>query len=123
VVRRKATTYLAAILVPGVNETLLAALTIGGLNAALLSSASAATCVTGMTATFANVINTIIGEPGADVVTAVTPTMAAALTNVTATPGPVPFLTSATPQSAHRNRSHQCDAQSAHRNRSHQCDA
>src|SRR5215831_7555556 len=75
------------------NQTLLAALTVGSLNTALLSSASAATCVTGVTSTFANVINDVSGQPGATVVTAVTPTMATALTNVTANQGTL--LTSA----------------------------
>jgi Head domain of trimeric autotransporter adhesin len=64
------------------------------LNAALLSSASAATCVTGVTPTFANVVSDVSGQPGATVVTAVTPTMAPALTGVTTSA--VPFLTSAT---------------------------
>ena len=80
VVPRKATTYLAAILMSGVNETLLAAVTVGSLNAGLLSSASAATCVTGVSPTFANVVNGASGEPGADVVTAVTPTFASVTT-------------------------------------------
>jgi hypothetical protein len=46
-----------------------------------------------VTSTFANVINDVSGQPGATVVTAVTPTMATALTNVTANQGT--FLTSA----------------------------
>jgi hypothetical protein len=41
---------LLALLASASNQTLLAALTVGSLNAALLSSASAATCVTGTTA-------------------------------------------------------------------------
>ena len=80
VVPRKATTYLAAILVSGVNETLLAAVTVGSLNAGLLSSASAATCVTGVSPTFANVINGASGQPGTTVVTSVTPTFASVTT-------------------------------------------
>ena len=84
---------LLGLLASASNQTLLAALTVGSLNTALLSSASAATCVTGVTSTFANVINDVSGQPGATVVTAVTPTMATALTNVTANQGT--FLTSA----------------------------
>ena len=65
---------LLGLLASASNQTLLAALTVGSLNTALLSSASAATCVTGVTSTFANVINDV-RQPGATVVTAVTPTM------------------------------------------------
>jgi len=39
---------LLALLASASNQTLLAALTVGSLNAGLLSSASAATCVTGL---------------------------------------------------------------------------
>ena len=75
------------------NQTLLAALTVGSFNAPLLSSASAATCVTGVTSTFANVISGVTGQPGATVVTAVTPTFTNAVTGVQTTPGS--FLTGA----------------------------
>jgi len=44
---------LLGLLASASNQTLLAALTVGSLNTALLSSASAATCVTGVTSTFA----------------------------------------------------------------------
>lgn len=70
---------LLGLLASASNQTLLAALTVGSLNTALLSSASAATCVTGVTSTFENVINDVSGQPGATVVTAVTPTMATAI--------------------------------------------
>jgi hypothetical protein len=69
-------------------------LTVGSLNAALLSSASAATCVTGVTSTFTDVVNGANGQPGATVVTSVTPTFANAVTGVQTTQAP--FLTSAT---------------------------
>ena len=55
---------LLVLLASASNQPLLAALTVGSLNAALLSSASAETCVTGTTATFANVINGASGQPG-----------------------------------------------------------
>ena len=87
---------LLALLASASNQTLLAALTVGSLNTALVSSASAATCVTSVSPTFANVVGDVTGGAGQTVVTAVTPTMSPALTNVTANPGAVPFLTSAT---------------------------
>jgi hypothetical protein len=72
---------------------LLLAVSLVSVNAALLASASAATCVTDVTATTGNVVNSVTGQTGA-AVTGVTPTMAAALTNVTPNTGR--FLTSAT---------------------------
>src|SRR5215831_2352705 len=75
---------------------LLFAVSLVSLSSALLASASAETCVTGVSSAFANVLNGVSGQPGATVVTAVTPTMSSALTNVTANPGAVPFLTGAT---------------------------
>ena len=53
---------------------LLFAVSFVSLNAAVLASASAETCVTGVNPTFANVISGVTGQPGATVVTAVTPT-------------------------------------------------
>ena len=85
---------LLALLASASNQTLLAALTVGSLNAGLLSSASAATCVTGVTATFANVVSGVSGLPGETVVTAVTPAFANAVTGVQTTQ--TPFLTGAT---------------------------
>src|SRR6516164_7632663 len=85
---------LLALLASASNQTLLAALTVGSLNAGLLSSASAATCVTGVTATFANVVSGASGLPGETVVTAVTPAFANAVTGVQTTQ--TPFLTGAT---------------------------
>jgi hypothetical protein len=78
-----------------------------------LSSASAATCVTGVMSTFANVINAVSEQPwatvvtgsGATVVTAVTPTFAYAVTGAKTTQRS--FLTSA--GNHNRNRSNQCD--------------
>jgi hypothetical protein len=55
---------LLALLASASNRTLFAAFTIGSLNAALLSSASAASCVTGVASTFANVKNVVSGQPG-----------------------------------------------------------
>src|SRR5205823_2743866 len=72
---------LLALLASASHQTLLAAVTVGtvgSLNVGLLSSASAATCVTGVTPTFANVVSGVSGTPGQTVVTSVTPTMAAA---------------------------------------------
>jgi hypothetical protein len=43
------------------------AVSIASLNAALLSSASAATCVTDVTANFGNVVNSVTGQTGAAV--------------------------------------------------------
>jgi hypothetical protein len=48
---------LLALLASVSNQTLLAALGVGSLNTALLSSASAETCVTGVSSTFANVVS------------------------------------------------------------------
>jgi hypothetical protein len=84
---------LLALLSSASNQTLLSALTVGSLNAGLLSSASAATCVTGVTSTFANVVSGVNGTPGTTVVTAVSPTFANAVTGVQTTPGS--FLTGA----------------------------
>src|SRR5215472_14023106 len=77
---------LLALLASASHQTLLAALTVGSLNTALVSSASAATCVTGVTSTFANAVNDVIGQPGATVVTGITPTFSNAVTGVTAPP-------------------------------------
>jgi hypothetical protein len=76
-------------------RTLLLAVSIVSLNAALLSSASAATCVTDVTASFGNVINSATGQTGA-AVTAVTPTFGNALTSVQTTTTQGSFLTGAT---------------------------
>ena len=65
------------------------------LNAALLSSASAATCVTDVTATTGNAISSITGQTGA-AVTAVNPTFGNALTSVQTTATQGSFLTGAT---------------------------
>src|SRR5437764_3455329 len=93
---RRRAAVLLALLSSASNQTLLSALTVGSLNAGLLSSASAETCVTGVTSTFANVVSGVNGTPSTTVVTSVTPTTAAALTGVTANPGPAPFLTNGT---------------------------
>ena len=53
---------LLALLASASNQTLLVLFTVGGLNTALVSSASAATCVTGATATFANVVAALVGS-------------------------------------------------------------
>ena len=63
---------------------LLLTVSVVSLNAALLASASAETCVTGVNSTSTNAVSGITGQPGTTVVTGVTPTMASALTNVTA---------------------------------------
>src|SRR5262249_20730871 len=84
---------LLALLASASNQTLLAALSVGSLNTALLSSASAETCVTGVSSTFANVVSGVTGAPGITVATAVTPTFSNAVTGVQTTPGS--FLTGA----------------------------
>ena len=75
---------LLALLASASNQTLLAALTVGSLNTAMVSSASAATCVTSVSPTFANVVSGVSGAPGITVVSAVTPTFSNAVTGVTA---------------------------------------
>ena len=84
---------LLALLASASNQTLLAALTVGSLNTAMVSSASAATCVTSVSPTFANVVSGVSGAPGITVVSAVTPTFSNAVTGVQTTPGS--FLTGA----------------------------
>ena len=71
------------------------AVSVVSLNAALLSSASAATCVTDVTATTGNVVNSVTGQTGA-AVTAVNPTFGNALTGVQTTATQGSFLTGAT---------------------------
>jgi hypothetical protein len=72
-----------------VGRVLLLSVSVFSLNA-VLSTASAETCVTGVSSAFANVVNGVSGQPGPTVVTSVTPTMAPALTGVTTSA--VPFL-------------------------------
>jgi hypothetical protein len=81
---------------------ILLAVSIVSLNAALLSSASAATCVTDVTASFGNVVSSVTGQTGA-AVTAVTPTFGSALTGVQTTTTQGSFLTGATLTTASGN--------------------
>jgi hypothetical protein len=83
VVLRQAATWSLAILLSGPNQPRLGTLTVGGLNAALLSSASAATYVTSVTSTFANVVAGLLdGLAGQSVLTSATPTTAFAVNGV-----------------------------------------
>jgi hypothetical protein len=78
-----------ALLATASHQTLLAAVTVGSLNVGLVSSASAATCVTSVSPTFANVVGDVTGAPGQTVVTSVTPTFNNAVTGVSAPQQPV----------------------------------
>src|SRR5262245_66028440 len=68
---------------------LVLAASVASLNAALLASASAETCLTGVNQTSTNVVSGVSGQPGATVVTSVTPTFASVVTTQNS------FLTSA----------------------------
>src|SRR5262245_30530964 len=95
---------LLALLASASDQTLLAALTVGSLNTALVSSASAESCVTSVSPTFANVVNAVSGQPGASVVTDVTPTATVSAlgagTSFNQSPNNVVTSATFTPQSA-----------------------
>src|SRR5215831_9543543 len=95
---------LLGLLASASNQTLLAALTVGSLNTALVSSASAATCVTSVSPTFANAVNDVSGQAGATVVTDVTPTATVSAlgagTSFNQSPNNVVTSATFTPQSA-----------------------
>jgi len=101
---------LLALLASASNQTLLAALTVGSLNTALVSSASAATCVTSVSPTFANVVGDVTGGGGPDC-------------GDGRNADDVSRFDECDGQSRGSAVFNQCDSQSGHRNRSNQCDS